>query len=159
MSYKVQCRANGEILHFEIAGEIRSHIDSIAVCVRYRMVRSKIQTVLLDFRHATGRPSPMKLFLHVLKYPPMHHINCALVYREDNRDLLGLYAKLMHHRGNRSQLFASIEEAAGWLKTTQQPNLATDDNSARTLHKRFQVVLDTLIARKSLKTSHLRHSA
>lgn len=115
MAYKVQYRMDEDILCFEIAGNIGNHIDSIATCVRCRIAESRTRRVLLDLQHATGRPSPTKVFSHVLKYPPTDRIDCAVIHREYSRDFLLLYAKLMRHRGHRIQLFGRVDEGISWL--------------------------------------------
>lgn len=115
MAYKIQFRMDEDILCFEIAGSIGNHIDSIATCVRCRIAESRTRRVLLDLQNATGRPSPAKVFSHVLKYPPMDRIDCAVIHREYNRDFLLLYAKLMRHRGHRIQLFGKVDEGMSWL--------------------------------------------
>lgn len=125
MGYKVRFRQDEDILYFEIVGSICSHIDSIAAHVRYRIAESRTQRVLLDLRNAAGRPGPAKVFTHVLKYPPMHHIDCALVGRQDNNDFLLLYAKLMRHRGHRIQLFASPDEGTTWLLNGHEAQVTT----------------------------------
>ena len=115
MAYKIQFRMDEDILCFEIAGSIGNHIDSIATCVRCRIAESRTRRVLLDLQNATGRPSPTKVFSHVLKYPPMDRIDCAVIHREYSRDFLLLYAKLMRHRGHRIQLFGRVDEGRSWL--------------------------------------------
>lgn len=114
MTYKIQFRMDEDILCFEIAGSIGNHIDSIATCARCRIAESRTRRVLLDLQNATGRPSPTKVFSHVLKYPPMDRIDCAVIHREYSRDFLLLYAKLMRHRGHRIQLFG-VDEGRSWL--------------------------------------------
>ena len=152
MAYKVQFRLDEYILYFEIAGSVCNHIDSIAAYVRYRISESRTQGVLLDLRNATGRPSPAKVFIHVLKYPPMHHIDCALINQEHNRDCLLLYAKLMQHRGHRIQLFASIDEGTAWLLRGRESNVATNEKSPSILRRLFQSMLRcVLCVRKGSK--------
>ena len=115
MAYKIQFRMDEDILCFEIAGSIGSHLDSIATCVRHRIAGSRAQRVLLDVRNATGHPSPARVFTHVLKYPPTGRIDCAVIHREQSCDFLELYAKLMRHRGHSIQLFSGVDEGMEWL--------------------------------------------
>lgn len=142
MAYKVQCRRDQDILYFEVAGRICHHIDSIAAYVMYRIAESKTEKVLVDFRNAAGRLSPAKVFTHVLKYPPMHHINCALIHQEHNRDFLLLYAKLMRHRGHKMQLFASIAEGTAWLLRGRESHVGASPKWLSILRKLFQSMLD-----------------
>lgn len=143
MAYKIQFRLDEDILCFEIAGSISNHIDSIAAYVRHRIDQSRIQSVLVDLRNATGGPSPVKVFTHVLKYPPTYQINCALINREHNRDFLLLYAKLMRHRGHRIRLFASIDEGTTWLLSGREPHAAKNGKSQSILRGFFQSMLDS----------------
>ena len=142
MAYKVAFRLDEDILYFEIAGNICNHIDSIAAYVRHRITESKTQRVLLDLRNATGDPTPAKVFTHVLKYPPLHHIDCALINREHNRELLLLYTKLMRYRGHRAQLFSSVDEGTAWLLRVRQADVATNDKSPGIFERLFQSMLD-----------------
>lgn len=137
MAYKVQFRLDEDILYFEIGGSIGNHIDSIAAYVRYRIAESRTQRVLLDLRNATGRPSPAKLFTHVLKYPPTQPISCALISGEHNRDFLVLYANLMRHRGHRIQLFASADEGTAWLLRERKSHVAINQKSPGILRRVF----------------------
>lgn len=147
MAYKIQFRLNEDILYFEIAGSICNHIDSIAAYVRYRIAESRKERVLLDLRNATGRPGPAKLFTHVLRYPPMQHISCALIDREHNRDFLQLYAKLMRHRGHRIQFFPNIDEGTAWLLCRREFHLARSQKSPGILRRFFQAILEACSVR------------
>ena len=142
MAYRVQFRLEHDILCFEIAGSICNHIDSISACVRHRIAHSTRERILLDFRNAAGRPSPAKIFTNVLTYPPMHHINCALIGRDYHRDFLLLYAKLMRHRGHRIQLFASIDEGRDWLLGVRESDGSANHNSPSILRRLFQKLGD-----------------
>ena len=115
MAYKIQFRLDDNVLYFEIAGIICRHIDSIATYVRYHIAESGAKRVSLDLRSAAGGFSPAMLFTHVLKYPPMHRIGCAMVDREPCRDFVLLYATLMQHRGHRIRVFANMDEGTAWL--------------------------------------------
>ncbi|HEV2397492.1 MAG TPA: hypothetical protein VGS27_11165 [Candidatus Sulfotelmatobacter sp.] len=141
MAYKIEFRVHEDFLCFEIAGNISNHIDSLAAYVRHFIVEWRTQKVLLDVRNATGGPSPAKLFIHVLKYPPMHRIDCALIDREPSRDFLVLYAKLMRHRGHRIRLSATVDEGAAWLMQAREPQVAPKKQSLRILQRLRQLIL------------------
>lgn len=140
MAYKIEFRVREDFLFFEIAGNIASHLDSLAAYVRHFIAASRTQRVLLDFRNVIGGPTPAKLFIHILKYPP-NRIECALIDREPNRDFLLLYAKLMGHRGHRIQLFASVDEGAAWLMEQRESQALANKHSLRVLHRLLQVIL------------------
>lgn len=160
MAYKIQFRLDEDILYFEIAGSICNHIDSITAYVRHRIAESRTQRMLVDLRKATGRPSPAKVFTHVLKYPPMRYLNCALIDQEHNRDFLLLYAKLMRHRGHRIQLFASIDEGTAWLLSGREYLVTTNQKSPSILRRLFQSILDACsVHPKARNDVHLRHQS
>lgn len=142
MSYMVRRRLEKEILCFEIAGSIYSHLDSIARCVRYSIAESRTQRLLLDLRNVIGHPTTAEVFIHVLKYPPMHQINCALIHPEHGRDFLALYATLMRHRGHRIELFASIQDGLVWLKRSREFHMGVKEGTTNTLRRLYQSMLD-----------------
>jgi hypothetical protein len=129
MARRIKCRLQGKILHFEIMGSIGNHIDSIAKYVVCAIAKWKTENVLLDLRSATGRPGPARLFIHVLRYPFLRHINCALIDRKNNHEFVSLYLELMRHRGHRIEFFACPEEGEVWLTTE-----ATDHTTSHDRH-------------------------
>jgi hypothetical protein len=119
MAYTIRFHLQEGVLCFEIMGSIRNHLDSIARYVMYRIAESESRTanVLLDLRNAVGRPGPAGLFIHVLRYPLVHPIRCALVDRDENHEFVSLYLKLVRHRGHTIRFFANPEEGKAWLQT------------------------------------------
>jgi hypothetical protein len=120
MAYTIRFQLQKNVLCFEVSGSICNHLDSIARYVTYRIAESKTASVLLDLRHAVGRPGPAKLFIHVLRYPLMQHIQCALVDLEENHEFVSLYLKLVRHRGHAISFFANPDDGKAWLRTAQK---------------------------------------
>jgi hypothetical protein len=127
MPYTVRFQLQENVLCFEFIGSISNHLDSIAKYVMYRIAEWKTTNVLLDLRNAFGRPDPAKLFIHVLRYPCVHHIQCALVDLGQNHEFVSLYLKLVRHRGHTIRFFDNPDEGKAWLRTAQ--SRATLDTS------------------------------
>ena len=119
MPHSIKLELQGNVLYFEIIGRISTHVDSIARYVMHYLVTYQTMNVLIDLRRADDRPAPAKLFIHVLKYPPRLHLNCALIDLKHNHDFFSLYLKLMRHRGHRIQFFSYPEDAKVWLQTEE----------------------------------------
>ena len=117
MAYKIQYQLQENVLCFEITGSIRNHLDSISKYVMYRIAKTRTEKVLLDLRYAADRPGPAKLFIHVLRYPLVRHIKCALIDLEHNHEFVSLYLTLVRHRGHRIHFFADPDTGKAWLRT------------------------------------------
>jgi hypothetical protein len=119
MAYTIQFQLQEDVLCFEIIGNLCNHLDSIAKYVVYRIAKSRTANVLIDLRRAIERPGPAKLFIHVLRYPLAHHVQCALVDLGQNEEFVSLYLKLMRHRGHKIRFFANPDDGKAWLRTAQ----------------------------------------
>jgi hypothetical protein len=119
MPYSINFELQENVLSFEIIGRICSHVDSIARYVMHHLAKYQTENVLIDLRRADDRPGPAQLFIHVLKYPPVHHLKCALIDLAHNHEFFSLYLKLMRDRGHKIQFFSCPEEAKAWFRTEE----------------------------------------
>lgn len=137
MAYTVRFRLQENVLCFEFIGNISNHFDSIAKYVMYRMAECRTANVLVDLRNAFGRPGPAKLFIHVLRYPCVHHIQCALVDLGRNHEFVSLYLKLVRHRGHTIRFFDNPEEGKAWLRTAPKRGALDTEQSLVTCRTEF----------------------
>jgi hypothetical protein len=115
MGYKISCERGDKVLSFEISGDISNHFDAIALYVRARMIQAKTDGTLVDIRKAKGRPSVGKLFLHILKYPPVRRGRVALIDLEENHTFCSAYELLARRRGYEIRSFPHSDVGSAWL--------------------------------------------
>lgn len=119
MGYKISCERGDKVLSFEISGDIKNHIDAIAIYVRAQLTEAETDGALVDIRKANGRPGVGKLFLHILKYPPARKGRVALIDLEENHAFCSIYELLVRRRGYDIRSFLDSEAGRAWLGTNK----------------------------------------
>jgi hypothetical protein len=115
MGYKISCQRGDKVLSFEISGDINNHFDVIALYVRAQLTQAETDGALVDIRKAKGRPSVGKLFLHILKYPPVRRGRVALIDLEANHTFCSAYELLARRRGYEIRSFPDSNVGRAWL--------------------------------------------
>lgn len=148
MPYSINFELQVNVLSFDIIGPICPHVDSIARYVMCHLVKYRTGNVLIDLRRADDRPGPAQLFVHVLKYPPLRHLKCALIDLADNHEFFSLYIKLMRYRGHRTQFFTCPEEAKAWFRTEEDCITAHEQprRQSSAIFSRVRAIATTCIA-------------
>src|SRR5215472_11151746 len=156
MGYKISCERGDKVLSFEISGNIKNHLDAVALYVRAQLTEAETDGVLVDIRKANGRPGVGKLFLHILKYPPTRRGRIALIDLEENHAFCSIYELLVRRRGYDIRSFLDFEAGRDWLGT----NKTNTKNSqpVRRLLDRLrawpQVCLRLLLPRASIQNGY-----
>lgn len=119
MGYKISCERGDKVLSFEISGDIKNHIDAIALYVRAQLTEAQTDGALVDIRKAIGRPGVGKLFLHILKYPPTGTGRVALIDLEENHAFCSIYELLVRRRGYDIRSFLDFEAGRAWIVTNK----------------------------------------
>jgi len=156
MGYKISCERGDKVLSFEISGNIKNHLDAVALYVRAQLTEAETDGVLVDIRKANGRPGVGKLFLHILKYPPTRRGRVALIDLEENHAFCSIYELLVRRRGYEIRSFPDSEVGKAWLVSNKTTTKRSEP--VRRLFDRLktwpQVCLRLLLPRASIQNGY-----